>query len=242
MRRALGALARTSPRAGSHLGDDSDEVNRTPNICAGPFGALYDYYIERRWLMQAVGRAIWGIDASILYASMNVIGSMPDGATIIDAPCGGGVAFRALRPEQDVRYLAADISEKMLARARMREERRSLAHVEVVTGDMTALPFADCEADLFLSYSGLHMVHDPDRAIAEIGRCLKPGARVVGTSFFAEGRGRGQLMFKLGSLRGHPLPPKRGDVLSWLSAVGIEEARIGPEMGFAVFTGRKAQH
>jgi hypothetical protein len=45
-------------------------VGGTPNICAGPFGALYDFYIERPWLMQAIGRTVWGIDASVLYDSM----------------------------------------------------------------------------------------------------------------------------------------------------------------------------
>ncbi len=69
-----------------------------PNICAGPFGAVYDFYIERRWLMSLIGRVVWGIDASILYRSMEPVGLLADGSTIIDAPCGGGVAFRALRP------------------------------------------------------------------------------------------------------------------------------------------------
>jgi ubiquinone/menaquinone biosynthesis C-methylase UbiE len=203
-------FAKAGPAA---MRDDSDEVNRTPNICAGPFGGLYDFYIEREWLMRLVGRAIWGIDASVLYASMDPIGRVQSGGTIIDAPCGGGVAFRALR---EVRYLAGDISEKMLERARARAKRQSLHQVEVVHADMTALPYADGEADLFLSYSGLHMVHDPQRAIEEIGRCLKPGGEVIGTTFLAEGHGRGQRMFKLGSLRGHPLPPRREQVISWL--------------------------
>jgi ubiquinone/menaquinone biosynthesis C-methylase UbiE len=215
-------------------------VNRTPNICAGPFGGLYNFYIEREWLMGLVGRAVWGIDTSVLYASMGPIGEVRSGGTIIDAPCGGGVAFRALRPDQDVRYLAADISEKMLVRARARAKLRSLNQVEVVDADMTALPFADGQADLFLSYSGLHMVHDPARAIEEIGRCLKPGGAVIGTTFLAEGGGRGQRMFKLGSFRGHPLPPEREQVISWLREAGILEPTIGPEIGFAVFSGRKS--
>jgi ubiquinone/menaquinone biosynthesis C-methylase UbiE len=220
--------------------DDSNQVNRTPNICAGPFGGLYDFYIEREWLMRRIGWAVWGMDASVLYESMAAIGQVQSGGTIIDVPCGGGVAFRALHPDQDVRYLAGDISERMLERARARAKQRSLHQVEVVQADMTALPFADGEADLFLSYSGLHMVHDPQRAIEEIGRCLKPGGEVIGTTFLAEVRGRGQRMFKLGSLRSHPLPPQREQVISWLKEAGILEPRIGPEVGFAVFSGRRA--
>src|ERR1700743_3197728 len=114
------------------------------NQCAGPFGAAYDFYIERPWLMLALGRLVWGIDLSSLYRSIDeTVAALGGGATVIDVPCGGGVAFRALRPDQDVRYIAADLSAKMLARARRRAEQRSLRQVELVTADMLALPFAD---------------------------------------------------------------------------------------------------
>ena len=74
---------------------------------------------------------------------------------------------------------------------------------------MTALPFPDARADLFLSYSGLHMVDEPAQAIAEIARCLKPGGRVVGTTFLAQGARRSRAVFAIGNLRGHPRPPRR---------------------------------
>jgi ubiquinone/menaquinone biosynthesis C-methylase UbiE len=214
-------------------------VERTANICAGPIGALYDFYIEREWLMGLIGRAVWGIDASVLYASMEPIRRAAAGATILDVPCGGGVAFRALRPGQDVRYVAADLSEKMLARAKRRAQRKSLTQVEFLTADMTALPVADGEADLFLSYSGLHMVNDPQRAVEEIARCLKPGGTLIGTTFLAEGSRRAQRLFESGSRRGHPVPPSRENLGRWLASAGIAEPAIGPQLGFAVFSGRK---
>ncbi len=33
-----------------------DSMPESLNQCAGPFGAVYDFYIERPWLMQALGR------------------------------------------------------------------------------------------------------------------------------------------------------------------------------------------
>lgn len=60
---------------------------------------VYDFCVERERLMRAVARAVWGIDMSVLYASMEAIGRVSDGGMILDAPCGGGVAFRALRPD-----------------------------------------------------------------------------------------------------------------------------------------------
>jgi ubiquinone/menaquinone biosynthesis C-methylase UbiE len=213
--------------------------DQVTNVCAGPFGTFYDFYIERPWLMRLIGRVVWGVDASVLYSSMEPIKQVAPGATIIDVPCGGGVAFRALRPEQDVRFVAADLSPKMLRRAERRARKRSLSQVEFVIADMTALPFADAEADLFLSYSGLHMVDDPARALAEIARCLKPSGRVIGTTFFSDESRRAQKLFELGSRRGHAMPPSRDDIARWLSSTGLTEAKIGPQLGFAAFSARK---
>ena len=71
------------------------------NQCAGAFGAFYDFYIERPWLSRPIGRMQWGIDVRPMYASMEVIARTDGGATIVDVPCGGGLALRALRPGQD---------------------------------------------------------------------------------------------------------------------------------------------
>lgn len=210
------------------------------NVCAGPFGGFYDFYIERPRLMRLIGRAIWGIDASLLYASMEPIARAAPGATIVDVPCGGGVAFRALDPEQDVRYIAADLCPKMLSRAERRARKRSLSQIEFATADMTALPFADAEADLFLSYSGLHMIDDPEQAVSEIARCLKPGGRALGTTFLSDGSRRARKLFELGGRRGHAVPPGRQDVLRWLAAAGLIEPIVGPQPGFAAFGARKA--
>ena len=214
-------------------------ASRAPNFCAGPFGAFYDFYIERPWLTQALGRVLWGIDSSVLYASMEPIRRAPDGATIVDVPCGGGVAFRALRPEQEVRYFAADLSPEMLTRAERRARARGLTQIEFARADMTALPFADGEADLFCSYSGLHMVADAERAVAEIGRCLKPGGELVGTAFLADGSRRAKWLYEAGARRGHPLPPNREDLRRWLESAGLVGVSIGPQTGFAAFGARK---
>ena len=79
----------------AHEGRPSTE---TRNVCAGPFGAVYDYYIERPRLARLVLGLTWGVDPRPFYRSLAAVGEMPDGATILDVPCGGGVALRGLHP------------------------------------------------------------------------------------------------------------------------------------------------
>jgi ubiquinone/menaquinone biosynthesis C-methylase UbiE len=211
------------------------------NQCAGPFGALYDFYVERPRLMQAIGRLVWGVDVPLLYESIEAtIPNVPARATILDVPCGGGVAFRGLRPDLDVRYIAGDLSEKMLERARERARAASLEQVELVRADMLALPFPSDTADLFVSYSGLHMVEQQEHAVQEIARCLKSGGELVGTTFLREGTRRQRMLFALGHRRGHALPPRRDDLHRWLLDAGFGDVEIRPESGFVAFRAHRA--
>ena len=212
------------------------------NVCAGPFGVFYDFYIERPRLAQLVGRAAWGADIAPLYRSMGAIAALPDGATVLDVPCGGGVALRALRPGQQVRWIAVDVEPKMLARCERRARERGLrdGSFEPLEADMRALPLPDATADLCLAYSGLHMVGEPEAAVAEIVRCLKPGGELCGATFVAEGSRRQRLLLGHGVRTGQngPLVSVR-ELRAMLADAGVAELEIAPERGLAIFRGRR---
>lgn len=213
------------------------------NLCAGPFGAFYDIYIERPWLAQLVGRLAWGIDIAPLYRSMAAIADLPDGSTVLDVPCGGGVALRALRPGQDVRWIAVDIEPKMLARCKRRARERGLGDgsLELVEADMLALPFPDATADLCLAYSGLHMVAEPEAAVAELVRCVKPGGELRGATFVEEGSRRQRLLLGHGVRTGQNGPLLAvAELRRTLEDAGVADVEIGPERGLALFSGRRA--
>ena len=212
---------------------------RLPNICAGPYGPIYDFCIERERLMLRFARLVWGIDMAPLYLSMDAIAAIDSGATILDVPCGGGVAMRALRPDQDVRYIAGDLLEQMLVKAKRRAEKQGLSQVEFVRVDMQDLPFADGVADVFLSYSGLHMVKNAEAAVSEIGRCLKPGGKLVGCTLLREGALRQRVLFSVGEQLGHAAPPRLSDLRMWLDAAGIGGVAIEPVRGLSFFRGTK---
>jgi ubiquinone/menaquinone biosynthesis C-methylase UbiE len=128
----------------------------------------------------------------------------------------------------------------MLARARRRAEKRSLSQVETVVADMQALPFEDDFADVCLSYSGLHAVPDPQLALRETVRCLRPGGELAGSVFLAEGSRRQRLIFEAGRRRGDPVPSFTSrELRGWLADLGIVDARVQPDTGFAIFGGSK---
>jgi ubiquinone/menaquinone biosynthesis C-methylase UbiE len=137
----------------------------------------------RARVARAVARVLWGGDTRPFFRSMKAIADAPAGGLIVDAPCGAGVAFRGLSPSQDVRYLALDLSPRMLARADAERARRRLRQVELIEGEVTAVPLETGSADLFISYWGLHCLADPESAIEAAARVLAPRGRLVGASF-----------------------------------------------------------
>ena len=208
------------------------------NQCAGPFGAVYDFYIERPWLAGTIGRLMWGTRVGALYDAIDELGAVAPGATIVDAPCGGGVALRGVRPGQDVRIIGVDISPVMLGRFGARAAARGLRSVETRGGDISALPLEDASADVFCSFSGLHMIADPKPAIAEITRVVKPGGRVLGSVFTADGSRRQRALFASGARRGHaPLHGTAAEYAAWLREAGLRDVEIRGR-GFAIFGAR----
>lgn len=206
---------------------------------ASPIGAAYSAYMERPRLSRALGRVFWGGDTKAYYESMSAIGETAAGDTIVDCPCGAGPAFRALDPGREVRYVAADLSPAMLRRARERAGRRGLSGIEFVASRAEELPLEDASADLFLSFWGLHCFPDPAGAVAEIGRVLKPGGRLVGASFV-----RGPSLRQRLTLRPHrgdfgPIGTE-ADLLGWLSAAGLETTGKGRSGLYMFFQARRA--
>lgn len=208
----------------------------TPNVCAGPFGAVYDYYIERPRLARLVLGLMWGVDPRPFYRSIAAVGEMPEGATILDVPCGGGVALRGLRPAQRVSWIGVDVEPAMLRRVRLRAARFPEVETRLIEGDMAALPLEDCIADLCISYGGLHCVPNPDVALAEMARCLRPGGYLVGSTFLAEGSRRQRRL-----LRGNDFgfTGTADDLRRWLRECGLADVSVDREDGLVVFGARR---
>jgi SAM-dependent methyltransferase len=142
----------------------------------------YDWAVEHEHVAGVLGRLIWGTDTSAFYRDIARLGDLPSATRVLDIPCGGGVAFRGLRAEQELDYVAADLSPVMLERARTEAARRGIHRIEFVEADVEALPFDDSSFELCITYTGLHCFPAPPAAIAEMARVLRPGGELRGTS------------------------------------------------------------
>ncbi|HET6732708.1 class I SAM-dependent methyltransferase [Mycobacterium sp.] len=178
--------------------------------------------MERKTAARRFGRVVMGADVDRVYQAMDVIAGMPDGAAILDVPCGGGIAMLRLRPDQLVRYVGVDISAPMLARAQRRIPTEHQDHVRIVEASIDRMPFSDGEFDLCVCFNGLHCVPNPGVAVAEMARCLRAGGRLVGE--FAV---RGQLrradayMTMLRAIGTFGPAGTRDDAQQWLIDAGL---------------------
>jgi SAM-dependent methyltransferase len=209
-------------------------AGRNLALFGGTFGAVYATYMERPWLGRTVSRLVWGSDLRPYYRSMRAIGELPAGATVVDVPCGAGPAFREVRPDQDIRYLAGDLSPRMLGLAGERARKRGLEQVELFAADAHDLPLETGVADLFLSYFGLHCLDDPRGALAEARRCLAPGRRLVGATIVTGPTLRQRLLVRPdhGAFGG----AASADALErWLLDVGFGEVEVEQTGLFAYF-------
>lgn len=185
------------------------------------FGRAYSAYMERPRLGRAISRVVWGSDSRPYYESMKALAAVPADGTIVDCPCGAGPALRGLSSEQSARYVAADLSPSMLRRGRRKAAQRGLDGVEFLQADAAGLPMEPSSADLFLSYWGLHVFPDPRAAVAEIGRVLKPGGRLVGCAFVNEPKGmRQRLLLRPNTSDFGPMCAE-AELREWLAEEGL---------------------
>jgi ubiquinone/menaquinone biosynthesis C-methylase UbiE len=186
--------------------------------------AIYDAGVKHDSVARIGAWAMWGADLQPMFTDIARLANLPVGASVLDIPCGGGLAFRGLSTGQAVNYVAADISPYMLQRARREASRREVQDaIEFVEADVTALQFADATFDLCVTYNGLHCLPDPRAALAELVRVLRPGGTLRGTSCVT-GRGpRKDALIAMSRRAGvFGNPPHTGQIEKWLKEFGLD--------------------
>ena len=109
-----------------------------------------------------------------------------------------------------------DLQREMLDHTLRRVAERGIVNVHVAQGDARDLPYDDASFDAVLLVAVLGEIPDPDAAMAEVARVLRPGGRAV-----------------VGELAGDPHFVTPGALRRRAEAAGLRlEIRDGPPFGY----------
>jgi SAM-dependent methyltransferase len=98
---------------------------------------------------------------------------------LLEVACGAG-DFLAEEASHVGRITGLDLSEVQVALARERlADRLAAGTAEIVDGDAAALPFADARFSALACIGSLEFFDQPEQAVHEMQRVLRPGGRAV---------------------------------------------------------------
>jgi len=110
------------------------------------------------------------------------------GRDILEVGVGTGLAL-SYYPQQ-CNVTGIDLSEHMIAKAREKVARRRLFHVRALhVMDAHRLQFADQSFDVVCLPFVITLIPDPERALDECARVLRPGGEIIIASKLGDGRG-----------------------------------------------------
>lgn len=143
---------------------------------------------KRETLQQAVqqqfGRAAAAYTSSAVHAQGEdlglIVGATPltDTMRVLDAGCGAGHTAFALAPH--VReVVASDLTGAMLQQVRVNAAERELSNIRTQQGSVEALPFPAQTFDRVVSRYSAHHWQQPEIAVREFARVLKPGGSLI---------------------------------------------------------------
>lgn len=110
------------------------------------------------------------------------------GDDVLDLGCGGGIdlilAAKAVGPEG--RAIGLDFLPEMVERSRRHAAESGAGNVEVLEGEMEAIPLPDASVDVVVSNGVVNLSARKTRVLYEIARVLRPGGRVCLTDIVIE--------------------------------------------------------
>ncbi len=98
---------------------------------------------------------------------------------VLDVACGTGDLTMAFARAGAARVVGADFTREMLDIAEHKKPARSADTITYVEADAQQLPFDDASFDVVSIAFGIRNVQEPERAISEFARVLRPGGRLV---------------------------------------------------------------
>jgi SAM-dependent methyltransferase len=224
----------------NRAGDMMTDVSTKPHWRReGLASAWFHYVATHEWAAKMMSR-LWNTDTDILWADIARLRDVPHGTAILDVPSGGGSAFRGIPAHGQVRYCAVDLAAAQLDRARIEAADRGVDSIEFLQADVVDLPYESESFDVCVSYGSLHCFSDPQAALTEIFRVLRPGSEVRGSTVVKGNLASRALIATC--QRADTMGPAVGtlsQLQGWLEGSGYDDVQIRKSGLMAYFSGRR---
>jgi phosphatidylethanolamine/phosphatidyl-N-methylethanolamine N-methyltransferase len=153
------------------------------------------------------------------------------GRKILEVGVGTGLSLGYYSPDREVHGI--DLSQDMLARARQKVERRGLAHVKSLeVMDATHLAFEDGIFDGVTAQFLITLVPNPEGALDEMARVLRPGGEIVLVNHFGQDSGPlaevERVVAPICSKIGWSSDFKASRIVTWAQGRGLEPLPLQP--------------
>lgn len=113
----------------------------------------------------------------------------PEGAKVLDCAAGTGeLTFAAAKKAESV--LCTDISKNMLRTAQRKARAFGADNVTFAERNIFDLQDPDNTYDVVIAGNVLHLLSNPQGAVKELYRVLKPGGKLLLPTFTTKGRGK----------------------------------------------------
>jgi SAM-dependent methyltransferase len=146
----------------------TDERDFTAAFASPPAAEAYDEVLVPRLFRPCAA------------ALLTRLGTVP-GQTLLDVACGTGIVVRLAAPllGPTGRVIGRDINEAMVLRARSHAPPPGSASVDLGVSPAAPLDVGDESVDAVTCQQGLQFFPEPDAALSEMRRCLRPTGRVA---------------------------------------------------------------
>jgi SAM-dependent methyltransferase len=169
--------------------------------------ARFDEYERAGWTERATAYddAVSPLSSRAIGPLLEAVGPL-QGAALLDLACGPG-HLAAAAAARGARTEGLDFAPTMIERARAR-----YPSLRWTVGDAHRLPYEDAAFDAVACAFGVLHMTDPDAALAQVRRVLRPGGRVAFTVWCAPQQGGELFGLVLSAIQRHgrldvPLPP-----------------------------------
>ncbi|WP_380876670.1 ArsR/SmtB family transcription factor [Sphingomonas sp. DBB INV C78] len=237
-RRVAPLLAAVDAWAADEPGDHwaVADIARLAAVRADRAAAAEEYFAAHAVEWDAI-RSLHVAESAVEIAIQRVLGTAPIGR-LVDIGTGTGRMIELVGTSA-TSALGVDRSPEMLRMARAKLAEAGLDRAELRQGDMYALPLPSGSADTVIIHQVLHYAHQPAAAIAEAGRLLGNGGRLLIVDF--DRHEREDLRTRDAHVR---LGFDDEQMAGWFAAAGLDMEAVEPldggELTVKLWLGRRA--